>query len=522
MNLMNTQFKAMFNKHLSSFISWLLKHQESITIVILFILSYGVFLFRLHLPTIRMWDESRLAVNSLEMLINGNFLVTHFDGKPDMWNTKPPLLIWLMVASMKIFGVNEFALRFPSAISGIATTFILLKFCNNYFQNIKIGLVSALVLITSIGFVGEHVGRTGDYDALLVLWIVIYSLSYFSYLHSDIPKKRSLYLVLTTIALVLAVLTKSIAGLMFLPGLLIYTAWRRKIRKILFARESYLAATFFILAVSSYYLLRNYYNPGYIKSVLQIEVTGRYLSSLENHKGEFIFYLKGLFNSKFIPWIYFLPACFILTQMSAIAQVKELSLFVSIQIICYLLIISSAQTKLPWYDAPLYPMMSLLIGLGVAEFLQSLANYYTISNKNLKVAFSALMIIVLFSLPYLDMLYLKIYTHQGMIYDWSKKNDPQLMYGSYFKQLQQEQPTLKKFYVANNDDYNAHLLFYTKKYNHFNNNEINVLPAKHSFMAGDIVVSCNPEVKQYLKHKYKYKLNLLHTNGFCQTNSIGL
>ena len=520
MNLMNDQLKASFNKHLSSFISWLLKHQWPITIVILLIASCCIFLFRLHLPTIRMWDESRLAVNALEMLINGNFLVTYFDGKPDMWNTKPPLLIWLMVASMKIFGVKEFALRFPSALSGITTTFILLIFCKNYFQNIKIGLASALALITSIGFVGEHVGRTGDYDALLVLWIVVYSLSYFSYLHSDVPKKRYLYLAVTTIAFVLAVLTKSIAGLMFLPGLLIYTAWQKKIRKILGSKETYLAATFFILSVSSYYLLRDYNNPGYLKTVLDVEVTGRYLSSLETHKGEFLFYLKGLLDSKFFPWIYCLPACFILTQMSPIAKVKQLSFFVSVQIICYGLVISSAQTKLPWYDAPLYPMMSLLIGLGVAEFLHSIANYHTINNKNLKVGFSVIMIFVLFSFPYLDMLYLKIYKDQGIIYDWSKNNDPKMMYGWYFKQLEQEQPKQKNFYVANNDDYNAHLLFYTKKYNHFNNYEIKVVPTKHSFMEGDIVVSCNPEVKVYLEQKYNLKL--IHTNGFCQTNSIGL
>ena len=38
-----------------------------------------------HLDTlpICIWDESRLAINAYEMLKNKNYLVTHFEGKPD-------------------------------------------------------------------------------------------------------------------------------------------------------------------------------------------------------------------------------------------------------------------------------------------------------------------------------------------------------------------------------------------------------------------------------------------------------
>jgi 4-amino-4-deoxy-L-arabinose transferase-like glycosyltransferase len=66
----------------------------------------GVFPVFMHLDTlpIRIWDEARQAVNALEMWENGNFLVTHFEGSPDMWSTKPPLLIWLQVALIGLLG----------------------------------------------------------------------------------------------------------------------------------------------------------------------------------------------------------------------------------------------------------------------------------------------------------------------------------------------------------------------------------------------------------------------------------
>jgi 4-amino-4-deoxy-L-arabinose transferase-like glycosyltransferase len=240
------------------------------------------------------------------MIINKNLIVTYFDGKPDMWNTKPPLLIWFIALSMKYFGFNEFALRLPSAICGMTTAVILFLFCKNYFHDLRAGIASGLVLITSLGFIREHVARTGDYDAMLVLWVVAYSISFFSYLHTR-KQRQYLYLLIATIALVLAVWTKGIAGLMCLPGILLYTAWQKKLKKLLFSPEFYIAVTFFLVSSLGYYLLREYYNPGYINAVVKNELTGRYLNTVENNSGGFLFYYKDLISFKFIPWIYLLP-----------------------------------------------------------------------------------------------------------------------------------------------------------------------------------------------------------------------
>ena len=72
-----------------------------------------------HLDTLvlRQYDESRLAINAFEMFKDGNFLVTHFEGNPDMWNTKPPMMIWLQVFFINLIGLGELALRLPSAFA---------------------------------------------------------------------------------------------------------------------------------------------------------------------------------------------------------------------------------------------------------------------------------------------------------------------------------------------------------------------------------------------------------------------
>jgi len=495
----------------------LLDHKFKISFFIFIIACSFIFFFRLDVPSIRMWDESRLAVNALEMIINKNLIVTYFDGKPDMWNTKPPLLIWFIALSMKYFGFNEFALRLPSAICGMTTAVILFLFCKNYFHDLRAGIASGLVLITSLGFIREHVARTGDYDAMLVLWVVAYSISFFSYLHTR-KQRQYLYLLIATIALVLAVWTKGIAGLMCLPGILLYTAWQKKLKKLLFSPEFYIAVTFFLVSSLGYYLLREYYNPGYINAVVKNELTGRYLNTVENNSGGFLFYYKDLISFKFIPWIYLLPLCFIITQFSRKKLMKNFSLFCFIYIVFYFLIISFAKTKLPWYDAPLYPMASLVIGLGISEGFQALENYFQIENKLKRLGLLSLLIICIFLVPYFDIAYAKIYKKDEIMYSASNGVKPQLMYGEYLKIITNNKSRLKKIYVVRDKNYNAQLLFYAKVAN-LKGYSIKLTSFEDKVLKlGDTAITCSSEIK--MKLEQNYSLKPLHSNNSCNTFKI--
>ena len=97
-----------------------------------------------YLP-IRVWDEARLAMNAYEMLHNGNFIVTHIGDKPEMWNTKPPLMIWLQVIFMKLLGVNEVSVRLPSAFAGLLTCLTLLLFSIKYLKKFWFGFIAVMI-----------------------------------------------------------------------------------------------------------------------------------------------------------------------------------------------------------------------------------------------------------------------------------------------------------------------------------------------------------------------------------------
>ena len=60
-------------------------------------------------------DEPRFAEASREMIERGDYVVPYFNNHLRL--DKPPLTYWAQVASYRVFGENDFAARFPSAVA---------------------------------------------------------------------------------------------------------------------------------------------------------------------------------------------------------------------------------------------------------------------------------------------------------------------------------------------------------------------------------------------------------------------
>lgn len=93
------------------------------------------------------WDEINFAECAREMIASNDYSNVQLYFHP-FWE-KPPLFIWLQAISMNIFGVNEFAARFPNAICGIVTLLTLYnigKKLNDY----QFGLIWVFVYAASL------------------------------------------------------------------------------------------------------------------------------------------------------------------------------------------------------------------------------------------------------------------------------------------------------------------------------------------------------------------------------------
>lgn len=65
------------------------------------------------------WDEINFAEISREMLLTGEYTRVYVNFEP--FFQKPPFFFWLQAGAMALFGVGEFAARFPNAVCGIIT-----------------------------------------------------------------------------------------------------------------------------------------------------------------------------------------------------------------------------------------------------------------------------------------------------------------------------------------------------------------------------------------------------------------
>ena len=63
------------------------------------------------------WDEINFAELAREMTVTGRYLQLQINF--ETFTEKPPLFFWLQAISMTIFGIGEFAARFPNALLGM-------------------------------------------------------------------------------------------------------------------------------------------------------------------------------------------------------------------------------------------------------------------------------------------------------------------------------------------------------------------------------------------------------------------
>ena len=460
---------------------------------ILFIVLIYLPIF-LHLDTIpiRIWDESRLAINAYEMHKDGNFLVTHFLGQPDMWNTKPPLMIWLQVFFIKIFGVNELAIRLPSAIAAFLTCLALLFFSLKHLRDYWFGLIAALILVTSQGYINVHVSRTGDYDALLTFFTTVFCFSFFLFITTNTVK----YLHLFFIALTLAVLTKSVQGLFFMPALLVYSLLEKKLMLLIKNKWLWIDMAMCISVIAVYYLLRECYNPGYLQVVLENDLWGRYARVSDEHKGDFWFYYQNFIAFQFSLWYWLIPCGIALGLTIKNQQIKALALFSTLMGGTYFLVTSLSSTKLDWYDAPLYPFLSVIGALAIYWLFSFIKNSkHVIQQFTINVA-PLVFLFFVFLVPYMKIID-KVYKPRE--YPWDEQ---------YYFISRYLQDAIQTKHDLNNksicyDGYPAQLLFYVNILNDMGR-RVDIVDW-HTLRAGSTVVISQEEIKKCIEQKYLFE-----------------
>ena len=343
--------------------------------------------FRIADPPVYLWDEARLAINAIEMTGASNPLVVTFHGQPDLWSTKPPLAVWLTALSLKTFGISEFALRLPAALAAALTIYMVYVFVSKVTSSLSMGILSALFLIGTGGYLDMHVARSADYDSIFVLFLTLTTFLLFiaSENADDDRRKASRLMFAAAASFTCAVLTKGVAAILILPGYVLYAFCSGKLRSLARLRSTWIATASGLLVILVYFVARELSAPGFAAAMWENDFAGRFVRVSSGHAASFSYYLDGLLSPwpleirgplweepyvrSAFPWSWAVVPAAIFGLTSSSPPRFRSSLFVLCCLAGLLITISAAATKLPWYVAPAYPLIAVICALGSYELV---------------------------------------------------------------------------------------------------------------------------------------------------------
>ncbi len=316
------------------------------------------------------WDEGRIILNAMEMRHSGLSPIATYDFHPDLWNTKPPLLVWLMTASMALLGPAEWTARLPSTIASLGTLLLVMTFLHGLTRSLATAVLGAVILATSVAFFGEHGAGTGDYDALLCFFTTAYLQLLFFAVHRRCPPAR--WLLLAGGLGAAALMTKGIAGAIPAAGFAIYLAvtgrWRR-LRQTPHYRTAAIAA---IAPLLLFCAIREATAPGYMAAMLYNDVSGRFGEALDGHGGPPWYYLDVTFFAGL-----FSVGLFALAAPVALAvargRTRQGLIFALCIALGQLIVVSMSATKLSHYFLSAYPFVAIAVALAIHAALRALA-----------------------------------------------------------------------------------------------------------------------------------------------------
>ncbi len=296
-------------------------------------------------------DEGAFAEATREMLSSGNFITPQKDGEPRY--DKPVLIYWLQAASVQVLGLNELALRLPSALAATLWVVVLWRFVREILDE-QTATAAALVMVLSLQV--SIIAKAAVADAVLNLFIALTFFEVYRYWQS--PRRAPLLRAYLWMGL--GFLTKGPVAVFFPVVVSLAFFWStERLRDWLRAAFAPLGWGVFLLIAGPWYLaIYLDSGPGFFESFFLKHNVGRFAGVIHGHSGFFGYYfvLLPLILLPFTGW--FLQ---LLTTLRR-AWNDPLERFLWLWFGTVFVVFSLAATKLPHYllygSVPLFILMA--------------------------------------------------------------------------------------------------------------------------------------------------------------------
>lgn len=202
--------------------SWTLGKRSWIAVLLLFAVVY---LGSALSPALQDDADSTHAEAAREMYATGDYVTLHINGV--RYLEKAPLMYWAVASSYHIFGVNEFAVRFPTLLAMLLLTLLAMKWAARAYGQ-RAAFYAGLFVATTAGY--YLFTRVLIPEAILSLFMASAFYCFLTALED--PRRSSLFWHIGYAMIALAVLTKGLLALVVVGGtFVVYLAitgdWRR-------------------------------------------------------------------------------------------------------------------------------------------------------------------------------------------------------------------------------------------------------------------------------------------------------
>jgi 4-amino-4-deoxy-L-arabinose transferase-like glycosyltransferase len=332
----------------------------------LLLLTLCTFFFLLGSRALNEPDEGRYAEIAREMIESGNWLV------PNLWYLphldKPPLTYWLVAASMKLFGQNEWAVRLPVALAGLSGVWATwLLACS--IGGARAGRWSVLILQTSLlYFAMSRMLTTDIFLTQFVAWaIYFFWRSWLCLKNSSPPGYFWGWHLAGWLAATLGFLTKGPLALAIpLVSMALLAVLRRKTfskRWILIA--GLMAGVLLLLILAApWFLAVNRRIPNTLDYMLFHQAAGHMMGKNIHGRGGFPFYFFVVVAAGLLPWTWLLGWLWRREHWCKMSETeKDGWLLLNVWAAFTFTLFSVMHSQLPAYILPIFPALAVMLAV---------------------------------------------------------------------------------------------------------------------------------------------------------------
>ena len=229
-------------------------------------------------------DEGAFSEATREMIISKNYLTTYLNGAPRF--DKPILIYWLQLAAIRLFGLNEFAFRLPSALAGTAWATSIFLFVRKESGNRQAFLAAAMMVLSLQVIV---IAKAAIADGVLNFFLAVTMFALLD--HYKTGSKQALHLAFAAAGF--GMLTKGpIALVIPFAVTFLFSLQDRTLKKWLGMILSPSGIIIFLAIALPWYLLE-YHDQGmdFINGFFFKHNISRFNTSFEGHSGSLFYYL---------------------------------------------------------------------------------------------------------------------------------------------------------------------------------------------------------------------------------------